>query len=126
MLRIVFPLGLGIALLLGGCESEQQIVSHREDLLAAAGFSVRPANTPARQEALRTLPPEHFVRQIHNGRLVYVFADPLVCNCLYLGDEAAYGRYQQEALSLRIANEQYMAAEMNENAAMNWGAWGPF
>ena len=39
---------------------------------------------------------------------------------------AAYQRYQQLAIKQQLAQEQVMAAEMNEDAAMNWGAWGPF
>ena len=56
-------LGLGIAgLLLGicgltACQTQQQVVEQREDLLSAAGFIVRPANTPERQAMLHRLPP---------------------------------------------------------------------
>ena len=32
---------------LTACESQQQRVEQREDLLSAAGFIVRPANTPS-------------------------------------------------------------------------------
>lgn len=117
----VFALGLLVA----GCESPQQKVANKEDLLAAAGFTMRPADTAQRQAQLATLPPNHFVHQDRAGRVVYLYADPLDCNCLYIGDEAAYGRYRQEVLQRNIANQQMIAAEMNQQAAWNWGAWGP-
>ena len=43
------------AVLLSACVSKQQAVENREDLLAAAGFTARPANTPQRLQALQTL-----------------------------------------------------------------------
>ncbi len=74
--------GVAFCALLAGCQTPQQAVSAKEDMLAAAGFTVRPADTPARETALHTLPPDKFVTHTHNGNLVYVMADPLVCNCL--------------------------------------------
>lgn len=115
----------GLGLLLAGCATPAQRAESQENLLSAAGFGQRPANTPQRQASLNTLPPDRVVRVVHGDRVNYVFADPLVCNCLYVGDQAAWGRYQQELLQLHVANEQEMAAQMNENAAMNWG-WGPW
>jgi hypothetical protein len=36
-------------------------VQNKEDMLAAAGFTLVPANTPERQAALAALPPHKFV-----------------------------------------------------------------
>lgn len=124
-IRRPFMALIGPAILLAACMSQQQRVENKEDLLSAAGFTARPANTPERAAMLKTLPPNKFVRRAHGDGFVYIFADPLVCNCLYIGDQAAYGRYRQEVLQRQIANEQMMAAQMNEDAAWNWGAWGP-
>jgi hypothetical protein len=41
-----------------------------------------------------------------------------------LGNEEAYQRYQQLAVQKTIADDQRMAAQMNEDVAMNWGLWG--
>lgn len=112
------------SLALAACESEASRVTDREDLLAAAGFTVRPANTPEREQSLATLPPHRFVRQDHGDKVVYVYADPLVCNCLYIGDQAAYGRYRQEMFQRKLADEQRLTAQMNQEN-WEWGAWGP-
>ena len=114
---------LGVALLVSGCTNPQQRVENKEDLLAAAGFIARPANTPERQAMLHRLPPDRFVRRARGNQFVYLFADPLVCNCLYIGDEAAYGRYRQEMQQRLIANEQLLSAEMNEDTTWTWGWW---
>lgn len=117
---------LTAATLLAGCAAiMQQRVENHEDLLAAAGFTARPANTPQRQLALQTLPADRMVRHQRGDRFVYLYADPVVCDCLYIGDQTAYGRYQQELLQRRIAQENIEAAQLNENAAWDWSFWGP-
>ncbi|MGI4939098.1 MAG: hypothetical protein ACRYHQ_00770 [Janthinobacterium lividum] len=66
------------------------------------------------------------MQQTRGGTVSYVYADPLVCACLYVGDQAAFGRYRQEVFQRRLANEQAMTAQMNQ---MDWdyGPWGgPF
>ena len=117
---------LAACLALAACATPQQQAADREDLLSAAGFTVRPANTAARIASLRSLPPNKMVRQVRGGVVSYVYADPLVCACLYAGDQAAYGRYRQEVFQRRLADEQAMTAQMY---GMDWdyGPWGgPF
>ena len=97
-------------------------VQNKEDLLAAAGFTLVPANTPARQASLSALPPHKFVHQVRNNVVVFTYADPTICDCLYVGNQAAYDRYSQDVFAKNIANEQQMTAQMNE---MDWGPWGP-
>ncbi|HTW71120.1 MAG TPA: hypothetical protein VME47_14615 [Acetobacteraceae bacterium] len=127
-LRVVVPMTLiGVTLMLAGCATPQQRAQHRENLLAAAGFVQHPANTPQRQKSLQTLPPDRVVRTVHGDRVAYMFADPLVCDCLYVGDQTAWGNYQRELLQLHIANEQETAAQLNADAEFDWdwGPWGP-
>ena len=112
------------AVLLAGCATEQQIVAGQENMLAAAGFVARPADTPERQTNLKTLPPHKFIFQSRNGKMVYVYSDPTVCDCLYIGSEQAYQKYRQLALQKQIADENLQAAQMNMGN-MQWGAWGP-
>lgn len=117
----VMTVGLAVA----GCATEQQIVQGKEDMLAAAGFNLRPADSPDRQVELNRLPPHRFVYQTRNGKVVYLYADPTVCHCLYIGSEAAYQQYRRLALQKQIAEEQVMAAQMNMDSGWNWGPWGP-
>ncbi len=77
-------LGLGM---LAGCQTPEQRVARQADYLAAAGFLVKPANTPERQGMLTRLPPHKFVQEITGDDVRYVMADPLVCGCLYVGTQ---------------------------------------
>jgi hypothetical protein len=58
--RRISGIGAVVALLPGpgrvaACRTQQQAVAMREDNLAAAGFIVRPANTPGRQTMLQSV-----------------------------------------------------------------------
>lgn len=113
------------ALLLGvaGCVSPQQQVSQKEDLLAAAGFQVRPADSPHRVAAMKRLPPNKFVMKVVNGNPVYLYADPLDCNCVYFGTQQNWDAYKGAMFAKQIADEQQMTAILNQEA-WDWGPWG--
>ncbi len=115
----VAALALGVA----GCVSPQQQVSQKEDLLAAAGFQVRLADSPHRVAAMKRLPPNRFVTKVVNGNLVYLYADPLDCGCVYFGTQQNWDAYKGEMFAKQIANEQQMTAIMNQEA-WDWGPWG--
>lgn len=111
---------------LSACETPQERVTHHEDNLAAAGFIVRPANTPERQAMLKRLPPHHFVMRTKGDTVHYIYADPLVCGCLYVGTQQAYNQYKRHEQDQNLADEQQMTAQSYSDAAWNWGAWGPW
>lgn len=111
---------------LSACQSQQQIVADREDNLAAAGFLVRPANTPERQVMLHRLPPHKFVQRVNGDVVHYVYADPLVCGCLYVGTQQAYNQFKANQLQKNLADEQAMTAQTYSDSTWNWGAWGPW
>lgn len=119
------PAGVLLAVL-AACQTQQQAVTQREDNLAAAGFIVRPANTPERQAMLRRLPPHRFVQRVNGDAVHYVYADPLVCGCLYVGTQQAYSQYLRHQQEQNLADEQQMTAQTYVDPAWNWGAWGPW
>ena len=110
-------------LAVAGCASQQQLVGQKEDLLAAAGFQIRVADNPQRLAAMRRLPPNKFDTRIVNGQPVYLYADPLVCQCVYFGTQQNWAAYRQEVLARQLADEAQMTAMMNESA-WEWSPWG--
>ncbi len=114
---------------LAACATTQEQISHKEDLLAAAGFTVKPANTPERESELHRLPPDRFVTRAKGDEMEYLYADPVACNCLYIGNQHAYGAFKKEMFQQRIADEQEMTAMMYNHPwnwdGWNWGPWGP-
>jgi hypothetical protein len=114
---------VGFLLGIAGCTTPQQQVSQKEDLLSAAGFQVRIADSPQRIAALKSLPPNKFVTRVKNGQLVYQYADPLVCRCIYFGTQQNWDAYRQEVFQQRLADEAQMTAIMNQES-WDWGPWG--
>jgi hypothetical protein len=115
---------------LAGCavvkEVQKNEASDREQLLSAAGFKVKPADTPAKMAHLQTLTQRKLISHERGGKVYYVYADALNCKCLYVGDEAAYQRLQQLQVERQIAAQERLAAEMNYDATMNWDLYGPW
>jgi hypothetical protein len=111
---------------LAACQSTPANIGAYEDNLAAAGFVMRVANTPERQAMLRRLPPHRFVVRQNGDTIHYVYADPLVCDCLYVGTQQSYDRYRANQLQQQLVDEQQLAALSYSDAAWSWGAWGPW
>ena len=124
MTKLIAFCALTGLLAVAGCASQQQLVGQKEDLLAAAGFQIRvAADNPQRLAAMRSLPPNKFVTRIVNGQPVYLYADPLVCRCIYLGAQQNWAAYRQEVLAKQLADEAQMTALMYQSD-WDWGPWG--
>ncbi|MBY0317499.1 MAG: hypothetical protein K2X72_02125 [Reyranella sp.] len=93
-------------------------------MMTAAGFKFVPANTPARQASFKQLPAHRFSRQIRDGRVFYVYPDPTVCVCLYVGDQNAYALYRKNMFDKQLADENAMTAQEMEMYSWDWGPWG--
>ena len=98
---------------------------NEENLLAAAGFRIKPANTPARDASLRALPPHQLILVTRNDRTVWLYADPTGCHCLYVGNPEQYQRYSQLKANQQIAETRLQAAQL-EQMNWGWGVWGPW
>ncbi|HEY7253160.1 MAG TPA: hypothetical protein VIG37_21860 [Methylomirabilota bacterium] len=116
-----------VVLAVAGCATVRgQDALAAEQVLAAAGFHMKLADTPEKLARLQTLTPGKLVPHQRDGRLYFVYADPDFCKCLYVGTEQNYQEYQRLGLQRRLADEQLMAAQTNLYAPMSWEAWGPW
>jgi hypothetical protein len=75
-------------------------------MLATAGFVPQNADTPSRIAALKSLPPHQFVARTKDGSVKYLYADPTVCGCIYVGGQNAYDQYRRMATQQGVAAEQ--------------------
>jgi hypothetical protein len=111
---------------LGGCAAmRRQQARDTGDLLVAAGFTAKPADTPERAQRLEAIPPLKVVSQQKDGHVLYRYADPYSCHCLYVGNEQAYAEYRRLAVQKQIADERLEAAEAEDGALVDWDLWGP-
>jgi hypothetical protein len=131
MNRMTRPTLFLAAVLLGAlgataCQTTPPDVAAHEDNLAAAGFEKKIADTPERQAMLHRLPIDQFVVRQNGSSVHYIYADPIVCGCLYVGTQDAFDQYRQNQQMANLANQEQMIAQMYEDSAWSWGAWGPW
>jgi hypothetical protein len=119
--------GSALCAALAGCAAiERDEAEQTEQLLAAAGFQMRPADSPAKLADLERLQQHKLVRHERDGETTYVYADAAGCKCLYTGDQGDYDEFEKLRVQEDVAQQEMMAAEMNQQAAMNWEMWGPW
>jgi len=96
-----------------------------EQLLATEGFEKKIADTPEKLAHLETLTPARkLVARQRNGEVYYVYADPAVCKCLYVGTATQYER----VLDKRLENEQLQALQdhVEYYDPLLWSLWAPW
>jgi hypothetical protein len=123
-LNIVLVLAAAMAaLFVAGCAEMGS--GNTTSLLSAAGFHVVTPQTPKQQQLYAGLPPYTVEHATVKGRSFYVYKDEKA-GVAYVGHQPEYQRYQQLCIQQQIAQNYYMAAEMNSFYARGWyGAWGP-
>ena len=98
----------GTVFLAAACAGSEAEAPNNGDLLVASGFVQRKADTPERVAALKSLPPHQFVARESNGSIKYMYADPIACDCVYVGGERAYALYHQK-MAGRVSDDQVRA-----------------
>ena len=106
--RIQVMLMSGLLMALAGCAGAPvNKTLQAEEALAAAGFQLKVANTPAKLDRIRKIPQKKVVRAMIKDREVYLWADAAGCRCYYSGTRQNYEQLQQnqrEAQAERRAN----------------------
>ncbi|WP_408873216.1 hypothetical protein [Gluconobacter roseus] len=114
---------LSSALLIGTAAcSPYRPVQKAEVSFALAGFRAHPADTTARWAMMNLLPPNTLTYRMQNGQPVLLYADPIACGCVYMGDKTAYAAYKASH-PIDVAQEQRMTAEINQHPGWDWSVW---
>jgi len=126
MNKAMFFSTIALAIAVSSCAAvTAEKIDEKEARLAAAQFVRNQANTPAKLAKAQALPQNKMFITTKGNKNYYIYADVAGCQCVYVGNEAAYQQYQQLRISQNIAQEQVMAAEMNQDLAFDVGIWGP-
>jgi hypothetical protein len=108
---------------LSGCATiRRHEAAGTEQLLAAAGFEMRPADNPERQGDLAAMPPFKIVARNRDQGVTYTYADPDRCRCLYVGGPKEYTAYQHLLVEKQIVQQRLWL----EQQQMDWAVWGPW
>ena len=76
-----------------GCQTNTKF---KEDMLSSSGFKATPPSTPALMASMKSLPPHKLTRTTYKGKTVWVYPDPTICGCLYVGGQVAHDTYVQK------------------------------
>jgi hypothetical protein len=99
---------LGIAVV--GCAAapapSSRAPKSQDDLLTAAGFTSYTAKTPKSLAYLKTLPPQEIVKHRYEGTNRFLVCTDQNSKACYVGDEAAFQRYQNLAAQEELAAKQ--------------------
>jgi hypothetical protein len=94
-----------------------------EQLLADAGFEQKIADSPEKLANLQQLTPARkLVPQERDGQLYYVYADPALCKCMYVGTAAQFERARQQQLE----SDQLVAFQDHLSVPILWDLWAPW
>ena len=124
-IRTLFNMVGVIALLalMAGCATTATFPQDKANMLVAAGFKTITPKTAAQQQKLQQLQTGQVAMIQKNGRTYYIVADPPQ-NLVYVGGPHEYQAYQQMRAQHQLAQENLQTAEVYQDAAMQWDAWG--
>jgi hypothetical protein len=105
---------LGIALVGCAAAPSSSPPKSQDDLLTAAGFTSYTANTPQSLAYLKTLPPQEIVQHRYEGTNRYLVCTDQNSRACYVGDEAAFQRYQN------LANQADIDAKKRTVSQERW------
>jgi hypothetical protein len=112
---MVVMLGIALAGCATGPASSPAAGNSQADLLKAAGFRLHTADTAQKQAYMQTLPTQKVVCNQYQGQTCYlVCTDPGSKQC-YVGDQAAYQRYQQMAIQQSISEDMHKVSEQRSD-----------
>lgn len=106
----------------------------KQDMLTDSGFKVVPLKTNAQLAQFKKLPPHKLTRKNYQGKTVWVYADPTMCGCLYMGTPDNYNAYiklatkqmMSEAMRANFSDDPYSPTAMDNavDSDWDWGEWG--
>jgi hypothetical protein len=113
-----------IGMVMAGCATGPSAspTKSQPDLLNEAGFRMYTPSSSQHLAYIQTLPAKKVVSNNYQGKVHYlVCTNPDAKQC-FLGDEAAYQRYQQLAVQQSIAEEHHKVSEERSDPEF-WGLW---
>jgi len=113
-----------IAAVLAGCATGPRAnpSQSQPELLSQAGFRSYTPTTPEHLTRVQTLPAKKVVSNKYQDKVCYlVCPDPDSKQC-FLGDEAAYQRYQQLAVQQSLPEQHHQVSEERYDPLF-WSMW---
>ena len=86
-----------------------------EEMLVAADFKYKTADTHQQMERMQALPQRQFIRHQAGGDVYYLYADVAECKCVWRGDTAAYSRFKKLARERKVEYKNDLYESQHED-----------
>lgn len=123
---------IAVTMTFSAAQAQQQRAVDRN--LIAAGFIMRPADTPGKMKRLQAFTPHKFAARTKDGMRYYIYPDATDCRCAFVGTQQAFDTYRDmvapptsppglrefssDATTPRLSLEHLAVDEMNEDAGL--------
>jgi hypothetical protein len=84
------------------------------------------ADTAEKQQLLHSLPARSITRIVRPDNTYYMYADPDLCACLYVGRDAEYSNLTRLGAERHLSDEQLATNELEQGQAAGWTPTGPW
>ena len=125
---------LAIGGMAAACHGTDTKTESKQDMLSDSGFKVVSLKTPGQTASFKKLPAHQLTRKTYKGKTVWVYADPTMCGCLYMGTQDNYNAYIKKAsaqmmstaMRANFADDPYSPSSMDATVDndWDWGEWG--
>ena len=95
-----------------------------EGLLQEAGFVRNPADTPEKMERIRSEVQRKVIPVQEKGQTYYLYADADFCQCLYVGDERAFNRFEELIYMKNLERNSCVDDRLRSSQAEPWREFG--
>ena len=95
-----------------------------EGLLLDAGFVRNPADTPEKMNRIRSEVQRKVIPVQEEGVTYYLYADADSCQCLYVGDEPAFGRFEDLLNRKNIERNSCIDNRLRSTQTEPWREFG--
>lgn len=95
-----------------------------EGLLQEAGFVRNPADTPEKMERIRSEVQRKVIPVQEEGQTYYLYADADFCQCLYVGDDSAFSRFEGLINMGKIERNTCIDDRLRSSQAEPWREFG--
>jgi hypothetical protein len=103
------------------CASNAEL---KENMLSASGFKAKTPKTPTQIASFNSPPAHKLAKTTYKGQTVWVYRDPTVCGCLYIGDAHAHDVYLQKQAQKTTSDMNALnSADNATNIDMNIGTF---
>jgi hypothetical protein len=95
-----------------------------EGLLLDAGFVRNPADTPEKMARIQSEVQRKVIPVQEEGQTYYLYADADFCQCLYVGDERAFNRFEELIYMKNLERNSCIDDRLRSSQAEPWREFG--